>query len=81
MVGYPEREGYPPIEIRARYLRGGTVNFHSPPSSQLVSALLMDFEVLQAMVGAVQPTVVLEERVERNVKWLPRPHPVGVSGG
>lgn len=46
-----------------------------------VSALLMDFEVLQAMVGVVQPTVVLEERVERNVKWLPRPHPVGVSGG
>lgn len=41
VVGYPEREGYPPIEIRACHLRGGTVSFHSPPSSQLVSALLM----------------------------------------
>ncbi len=41
VVNYPEREGYPPIAIRAQFLRGGPVQFHSPPSSQLVSALLL----------------------------------------
>lgn len=33
--------GYLPIRIQARGLRGGTVSFERPPSSQFVSALLM----------------------------------------
>jgi 3-phosphoshikimate 1-carboxyvinyltransferase len=40
-VEYPERDGYPPITIHARHLAGGQVHFESPPSSQLVSALLL----------------------------------------
>lgn len=40
-VEYTGQPGYPPIEIHARGLRGGKVSFDSPPSSQLVSALLM----------------------------------------
>ncbi len=40
-INYLEKEGYPPIDIRATGLRGGTVRFQSPQSSQLVSALLL----------------------------------------
>lgn len=41
LVEYMGREGYPPLRVHARGLRGGEVRFDSPPSSQLVSALLM----------------------------------------
>jgi len=41
MIGYEEEEGYCPLTICARGLRGGPVRFESPPSSQFVSALLM----------------------------------------
>jgi len=40
-----------------------------------VSAVITDVAVLQAMVEVVKPTAVLEERVERNTKWTPSPHP------
>jgi len=44
-LGTPVRclgeEGYPPLHIYAQGLKGGEVHFDSPPSSQLVSALLM----------------------------------------
>ncbi|MCK4658669.1 MAG: 3-phosphoshikimate 1-carboxyvinyltransferase [Phycisphaerae bacterium] len=40
-VSYLGREGYPPLCIHARGLKGGQVHFDSPPSSQMVSALLM----------------------------------------
>lgn len=40
-VEYSDREGYPPLRVYARGLKGGEVRFDSPPSSQLVSALLM----------------------------------------
>ncbi|HKQ50187.1 MAG TPA: 3-phosphoshikimate 1-carboxyvinyltransferase [Phycisphaerae bacterium] len=40
-IGYGEREGYCPLQVRARGLRGGTVVFDRPVSSQYVSALLM----------------------------------------
>ena len=40
-IGYEDRDGYPPLTIRARGLRGGVVRFDSSPSSQFVSALLL----------------------------------------
>jgi 3-phosphoshikimate 1-carboxyvinyltransferase len=41
LVEYLEEEGYPPLRLHARGLKGGEVHFDTPPSSQLVSALLM----------------------------------------
>ena len=40
-VEYLRTEGYPPITVHARGLDGGQVLFTSPPSSQLISGLLM----------------------------------------
>jgi 3-phosphoshikimate 1-carboxyvinyltransferase len=40
-IGYAEREGYCPVNVHARGLRGGTVLFDRPESSQFLSALLM----------------------------------------
>lgn len=40
-VEYPELEGFPPIRLHAEGLRGGHVDFDSPESSQMVSAVLM----------------------------------------
>ncbi|MFH0981148.1 MAG: 3-phosphoshikimate 1-carboxyvinyltransferase [Planctomycetota bacterium] len=40
-VSYLGEEGYPPLRLCARGLKGGEVYFDSPPSSQWVSALLM----------------------------------------
>ena len=40
-LSYVHEEGYPPLHLYAQGLRGGEVHFNSPPSSQLVSALLM----------------------------------------
>jgi len=40
-IGYEGREGFPPLTIDARGLRGGAVRFARPPSSQFISALLM----------------------------------------
>lgn len=40
-IGYEEREGYCPLTIRARGLRGGSVRFDQPPSSQFISAILL----------------------------------------
>jgi 3-phosphoshikimate 1-carboxyvinyltransferase len=40
-IGYGAQEGYCPLQVRARGLRGGTVTFDRPVSSQYVSALLM----------------------------------------
>lgn len=41
MIGYEDREGYCPLTVQARGLRGGQVRFDSPASSQYVSAVLM----------------------------------------
>ncbi len=41
MIGYECKQGYCPLTLRARGLRGGTVRFDSPPSSQFLSALLI----------------------------------------
>jgi len=38
---YGRVEGYPPLVVHARGLDGGTVIFSSPPSSQLISGLLL----------------------------------------
>lgn len=40
-IRYDGDEGYCPLSIRGRGLRGGRVRFHGTPSSQFVSALLM----------------------------------------
>ncbi len=40
-VDYLGEDGYPPLAVHAGGLRGGHVAFHSPPSSQHVSALLL----------------------------------------
>ncbi|MBN1514667.1 MAG: 3-phosphoshikimate 1-carboxyvinyltransferase [Phycisphaerae bacterium] len=40
-VEYLEHEGYPPLVVHGRGMAGGHVAFDSPPSSQLISALLM----------------------------------------
>ncbi|UCG15687.1 MAG: 3-phosphoshikimate 1-carboxyvinyltransferase [Phycisphaerales bacterium] len=40
-VRFLDRQGYPPLEVRGRGLGGGHVAFDSPPSSQLISAILM----------------------------------------
>lgn len=41
LVEYEGRDGYPPVIVHARGLAGGTVDFDSPPSSQMVSAILL----------------------------------------
>ena len=40
-VEYLGEEGFPPIAVYAKGLRGGRVSFHSPESSQLISGLLL----------------------------------------
>lgn len=40
-IRYEAEDGFPPIEIITRGLGGGTVTFRSPPSSQLISAVLL----------------------------------------
>ncbi len=40
-IDYLGSAGYPPIHVAASGLSGGHVSFHSPPSSQFVSALLI----------------------------------------
>lgn len=40
-IGYAEAEGYCPLSIHARGLRGGKIVFDRPVSSQFISALLM----------------------------------------
>lgn len=40
-VEYPEKEDFPPLTMHATGLSGGKISFHSPPSSQLISAMLM----------------------------------------
>ncbi len=40
-VEYGGAEGYPPLVVHGRGLRGGTVTFQSPASSQFLSALLL----------------------------------------
>lgn len=40
-IGYLDREGYPPLGVRAAGLRGGTVSIDAAVSSQFVSALLI----------------------------------------
>lgn len=40
-VEYLGEEGFPPLVVHANGLRGGKVGFHSPPSSQLISSVLM----------------------------------------
>lgn len=40
-VEYLGKKDYPPIVVHASGLSGGQISLHSPPSSQLISALLM----------------------------------------
>lgn len=40
-VEYVAQEGFPPLVVHAGGLRGGTVEFDSPPSSQMISAMLL----------------------------------------
>ncbi|HVP13326.1 MAG TPA: 3-phosphoshikimate 1-carboxyvinyltransferase, partial [Phycisphaerae bacterium] len=40
-ISYAGEEGFCPLDIRARGLRGGMVRFERPPSSQFLSAILM----------------------------------------
>ncbi|MHC4064630.1 MAG: 3-phosphoshikimate 1-carboxyvinyltransferase [Planctomycetota bacterium] len=40
-IEHGQVEGYAPLVVHARGLDGGTVSFSSPPSSQLISGLLM----------------------------------------
>jgi alginate O-acetyltransferase complex protein AlgJ len=43
--------------------------------SFFISTSPADFAILEALTTLIQPTVVLEQRVERNMKWIPKPHP------
>ncbi|MCP4589668.1 MAG: 3-phosphoshikimate 1-carboxyvinyltransferase [bacterium] len=49
-VEYLDQPGFPPLRVRARGLAGGEVCFESPPSSQMVSAILMAGPCAQADV-------------------------------
>jgi 3-phosphoshikimate 1-carboxyvinyltransferase len=40
-VEYLGEEGFPPIRLHARRLRGGQISLKAPPSSQFISALLL----------------------------------------
>jgi 3-phosphoshikimate 1-carboxyvinyltransferase len=40
-IEYSGEEGFPPLTVHAAGLRGGSVEFEAPPSSQMVSALLL----------------------------------------
>ena len=64
LVEYVDREGYPPLIVHARGLRGGEVHFDTPPSSQLVSALLMAAPYARSDVMiAIDGTLVSEPYV------------------
>lgn len=41
LIEYEDIEGYPPVIVHGQGLAGGTVSFDSPPSSQMVSAILL----------------------------------------
>jgi len=56
-IRYVGRPGYPPLEVSAHGLRGGTISVHSPESSQPISALLM-------VAPAAERDLVIETRGE-----------------
>lgn len=41
IVGYEDADGFPPLTVRGRGMRSGTITMIAPPSSQYVSAILM----------------------------------------
>lgn len=73
-VRYEHIEGFPPLTVLGDGLRGGTLSFETPPSSQFVSALLMaapyaDNDVYLAIEGALasRPYVDLTLQVMRDM--------------
>lgn len=50
IIAYEDQEGFPPVRVEGYGLRGGEVTFDSPPSSQLVSALLLAAPLCRADV-------------------------------
>lgn len=72
-IGYESREGYCPLTIRGRGLRGGEAQFEQTPSSQFVSALLLAAplaaqDVMIDMRGALpsKPYVLMTLKVMRD---------------
>ena len=62
-IEYTEREGYPPLRIRGKQLRGGCIEMAAGVSSQYISALLM-----------LGPTLAEGLRLRLNGEIISRPY-------
>jgi 3-phosphoshikimate 1-carboxyvinyltransferase len=69
-IEYPDKEGYPPIHLRAKGLTGGGCQFADAKSSQYISAVLMaapyaEHPVTVSLLGPVtsEPYVVMTLRM------------------
>jgi len=74
-------EGYFPIEIRARGLRGGEVKIDASESSQMLSALLMVAPLAQSEVTVRLSAAVREPFVEMTVRLMQQFGVNASSGG
>jgi 3-phosphoshikimate 1-carboxyvinyltransferase len=72
----PGDEGFFPLEIRARGLRGGAVSIAAAESSQMLSALLMAAPLAQSEIVATLTAPVREPFVEMTVRLM---HHFGVD--
>jgi 3-phosphoshikimate 1-carboxyvinyltransferase len=72
----PGADGFFPLEIRARGLRGGAVSIDAGESSQMLSALLMAAPLAQSEIVATLTAPVREPFVEMTVQLM---HQFGVD--
>ena len=70
-IQYLEKEGYPPLEIKGRKLKGGKVNIQGDISSQFISALLLIAPTLQeGLTVEIQGEVVSEPYILLTLEML-----------
>ena len=74
-----QREGFLPIEIRARGLRGGTVKIDASESSQMLSALLMVAPLAREGVDIELSGEVREPFVQMTMMFMARFGEVGIE--
>ncbi len=72
----PGEDGFFPLEIRARGLRGGAVSLDAGESSQMLSALLMAAPLAQSAITVTLTAPVREPFVEMTVQLM---HQFGVD--
>jgi 3-phosphoshikimate 1-carboxyvinyltransferase len=64
-IRYPGRKGFPPIEIRARWLKGGPVRVTADESSQFASALLLVGVDVEVSAAVSAPYIAMTRQVVR----------------